>query len=205
MLVNAVAGLESGFGRNADFWRSIRCVFLDLDGVVFQGSMVLPGTVRFGAFLRANGIRLIVVSNNSHHSQKMVARRLSRAGLAVVPEDIVTASLAVEAYLHRTFAAGTRVMVLGTPALRRILQRSGKFVAVDRAAQVVVVGRQRHWCSKCGSKRAAPWRLARRSSAPIRTTRFLRKTACCRKPARCFPTSRRQPAGDRLCLETPAG
>ena len=117
----------------------IRYLLIDMDGVLYRGQTGLPGGPELIAFLRAKGIRFLVVTNNSTLSQAQFAERLGRMGIQVAEEEIMTSGLATAEYLSTLAPAGTKVNVVGEPALVAELQKKG-FVLAGRDAQYVVSG-----------------------------------------------------------------
>lgn len=117
----------------------IHHLLIDMDGVLYRGQTGLPGGPELIAFLRAKGIRFLLVTNNSTLSQAQFAERLGRMGIAVAEEEIMTSGLATAEYLSTLAPVGTKVNVVGEPALIAELQKKG-FVMAGRDAQYVVSG-----------------------------------------------------------------
>ena len=126
-------------------WRALRGIFLDLDGVVFRGRRMLPGAAELGQLVADLGLSLTVVSNNSADSPAVLAARLSRAGLPVTANHVVTAALATRLYMERRYPKGIRVLILGAVGLRRLILGDGRFLADALEPDVVIVGRPQRW------------------------------------------------------------
>lgn len=118
---------------------------LDLDGVVYRGSEVLPGAVEFFERLRRRGDRLAVVSNNSRPTVEAYVERLARFGIRVQPGEVVSSAMAAVHYLVRRGIRG-RVMAIGEAGLYQALEQAGLAVvppvpeAAGSGVEAVVVG-----------------------------------------------------------------
>lgn len=90
-------------------------LILDLDGTLIREDEVLPGAAELLARYRE---RCVIVSNNSTHTARGMARRLARRGLAVAPAQIVLAGEVTVAHLRRSHA-GARILLAASQSLRR--------------------------------------------------------------------------------------
>jgi phospholysine phosphohistidine inorganic pyrophosphate phosphatase len=67
---------------------------LDLDGTLYTGNAAIPGAAGALSGLRAHAVPFRLVTNTTSRSRRMLVDRLAGYGLAVAPEEIVTATLA---------------------------------------------------------------------------------------------------------------
>ena len=67
---------------------------LDLDGTLYTGDAAIPGTAQALSGLRTRAVPFRLVTNTTSRSRRMLVDRLAGYGLAVAPEEIVTATLA---------------------------------------------------------------------------------------------------------------
>jgi HAD superfamily hydrolase (TIGR01458 family) len=67
---------------------------LDLDGTLYSGTAAIPGAAEALAHLRTRAVPFRLVTNTTSRSRRMLVERLAGYGLAVSPEEIVTATLA---------------------------------------------------------------------------------------------------------------
>jgi phospholysine phosphohistidine inorganic pyrophosphate phosphatase len=67
---------------------------LDLDGTLYTGSAAIPGAAEVLSGFRTHGVPFRLVTNTTSRSRRMLVDRLAGYGLAVAPEEIVTATLA---------------------------------------------------------------------------------------------------------------
>ncbi len=120
----------------------VRAVALDMDGVLWRGSELLPGVHAFFDFLQGSRVPFVLVTNNSTRTVDMYVEKLARLGLDVSGEQIITSAVATAAYLRANYSTGTRVHVVGESGLHEIVAEAG-FPPVMRNADVVVVGMDR--------------------------------------------------------------
>jgi HAD superfamily hydrolase (TIGR01458 family) len=114
----------------------IDAVLLDIDGVLVTSWDPLPGAVETIDWLRANHVPFRLITNTTTHTRTALAKTLSDAGLAVSPDEIVTAVVATGAYL-RGAHPGARVFVLSDGDARADLEG---IELVEDDADVVVLG-----------------------------------------------------------------
>jgi glycerol-1-phosphatase len=103
----------------------IRLVALDLDGVCYRGNVVLPGVREALADIRARGIDLRYVTNNSTTHRDDVAARLRSMGLPADGDRILSSAVVTAHWLLERFPAGTEVLVVGEQGLIRELAEAG--------------------------------------------------------------------------------
>jgi glycerol 3-phosphatase-2 len=107
---------------------------LDLDGVVYLGDAAIPAAPPALRAARANGTRVVFVTNNASRTPQMVAERLSGMGVEACAEDVVTSAQAVGAMLAERLHPGSPVLVVGAEGLRAEVRAAG-MVVVDDAGQ----------------------------------------------------------------------
>ena len=117
----------------------IRNLLIDMDGVLYRGRTGLPGGPELMAFLRERGIPYLLVTNNSTLTPAQFVLRLGRMGIDVSQDLIMTSGVATSAYLATLAPPGTKVNVVGEPALIKELEGRG-FVIAGRDAEYVVCG-----------------------------------------------------------------
>jgi len=117
----------------------IRYLLIDMDGVLYRGQTGLPGGPELLTFLRERGIRYLLVTNNSTLTPAEFVVRLDGMGLRVSEEEIVTSGVATATYLTTLAPKGTKVNVVGEPALLEEISKRG-FVIGGRDAKYVVCG-----------------------------------------------------------------
>jgi len=119
----------------------IRAFLLDLDGVVYRGNTPLPGAMEFVAELQARHVPFLFITNNSTRTPAQYVDKLSRMGLCVDEDRILTSALATAGYLADMAPRGTPIYVIGEAGLRQALREQGFVLTENHAlARYVVVG-----------------------------------------------------------------
>lgn len=103
----------------------VRLVALDLDGVVYRGRTLLPGVQEAVANVRARGLELRFVTNNSTLHRSAVAARLVSYGLQVEESHILTSGAATASWVAARVDAGSSVLVVGEAGLLQELREAG--------------------------------------------------------------------------------
>ena len=92
--------------------KGIKHYLINMDGVLVQGTRLLPGAAEFVERLRAQGLPFLILTNNSQYTPRDLQMRLSYMGLEVPPEAIFTSALATAQFLHVQQPEG-RAFVIG--------------------------------------------------------------------------------------------
>ncbi|GFR43399.1 hypothetical protein Agub_g4478, partial [Astrephomene gubernaculifera] len=82
-----------------DALRDISTLILDCDGVLWRGNDIIRNAPEALRVFRAQGKRLLFVTNNSSKSRAAYAEKFRSLGLQVAPEEIVSSSYCAAAYL----------------------------------------------------------------------------------------------------------
>jgi NagD protein len=114
---------------------------IDMDGVIYRGSQLIPGADRFIHELRAAEIPFLFLTNNSQRTRRDVCTRLQRLGFDVEEEHIFTCAMATARFLARQKPKGT-ASVIGEGGLLMALHNNG-YAIVDKDPDYVVVGEGR--------------------------------------------------------------
>lgn len=98
-------------------------VICDIDGVIYRGDQVLPGSDRALQRLLDAGVDLYFATNNSTKSPAAISEKVSRVtGVGISPESIVTSS---QAAVHLLGEDRGPVMVLGSDGILSALADAG--------------------------------------------------------------------------------
>jgi 4-nitrophenyl phosphatase len=119
--------------------RSIKHLIVDMDGVLYRGSELIPGTAEFITFLRRAGIAFVLATNNSTKTPQQFVDKLAGMGVRIEPDDILTSAQATAGHLAGIASPGARVFMVGQDGLRAALQEKG-FDLVEEEAEYVVAG-----------------------------------------------------------------
>lgn len=114
----------------------IRGVLLDIDGVLAVSWKAIPGAAATVDWLRERGLPFRCVTNTSSHSRRELAATLSEAGIAVEPDEIVTAVAGTASYL-RSHHLGAKVFLLSD---QESIEDLEGVELVEVGADVVVIG-----------------------------------------------------------------
>ncbi len=114
---------------------------IDMDGVIYRGSHLIPGAERFIRSLRDSETPFLFLTNNSQRTRRDVAMKLSRLGIDVEEEHVFTCAMATARYLARQKPGGT-AFVIGEGGLLTALHQNG-YSIVDKDPDYVVVGEGR--------------------------------------------------------------
>lgn len=114
---------------------------IDMDGVIYRGSELIPGADRFIAALKGQRIPFLFLTNNSQRTRRDVATKLQRMGLDAAEKDVFTCAMATARFLAKQKPHGT-AYVIGEGGLLQALHLNG-YSVVDTAPDFVVVGEGR--------------------------------------------------------------
>jgi glycerol 3-phosphatase-2 len=118
-------------------------LIVDLDGVVWLGDVVIPGSAEAILALQAREIRLVFLTNDPRGSRMEYVERLTQLGVVVDEGGIVTSAGALAACIAESEDVSTPVFAIGSPALKAELAAVGLEVRTEddgRDAAVVAVG-----------------------------------------------------------------
>jgi HAD superfamily hydrolase (TIGR01450 family) len=92
-----------------------KIIFLDMDGTIYLGDRLIPGTASFLSALKTEGKRFYFLSNNSSRSKHDYVRKLKNLGIPSSVEDILLSTDGVidfllNRHIKRTFVVGTQSM-----------------------------------------------------------------------------------------------
>src|ERR1700691_3127851 len=112
-----------------------------MDGVLYRGSELIPGSDRFIRELRERDIPFLFLTNNSQRTRRDVVAKLARMGIDVEEEHVYTCAMATSRFLAQQKPGGT-AFVIGEGGLLTALHQNG-YAVVDHEPDYVVVGEGR--------------------------------------------------------------
>lgn len=118
-----------------------RGFLIDMDGVIYRGSELIPGADHFIHRLRSLDIPFLFLTNNSQRTRRDVATKLRRMGIEADESHIFTCAMATARFLTRQKPGGT-AFVIGEGGLLNALHSNG-YSIVDHDPDYVVVGEGR--------------------------------------------------------------
>lgn len=78
----------------------LRGLFLDLSGVLYEGSQPLPGAVDAVRQLQQSSLQLRFVTNTSRKNRQQILADLAAMGFAIEPEQLFTAPAAAASWIR---------------------------------------------------------------------------------------------------------
>jgi len=116
----------------------VRCFLLDMDGTFYLGDRLLEGALEFIEVLKAQGKDFLFLTNNSSKHARQYAEKITRLGLPIAENKVLTSGEATARYLLTT-RPGARLFVVGTPALEEEFRAHG-FALDESQPQAAILG-----------------------------------------------------------------
>jgi len=117
---------------------------IDLDGVVWEGSDLIPGAVEALSALLDAGKEIVFVTNNSVRWPDSYAARLREAGVEVEDDRVITAGTTTARLAAERVGTNGTAFVIGAPGFKRSVEAAGLMLLDGQAGQsadaVVVSG-----------------------------------------------------------------
>jgi len=120
-------------------------VCCDLDGVVWRGEAPIAGSADGIAQLRAGGVRVVFITNNSSIPIPGYVERLSTFGVPAVPDDVCTSAQAAAALVASKLEPGAAALACAGPGVVEALTERGLRVVDSGPVDAVVVGFHRNF------------------------------------------------------------
>ena len=100
-------------------------LLIDLDGVVWEGSDLLPGAPETLKSLLDAGKEIVFVTNNSVRQPSAYAERLRAAGIPVANDRVITAGAATARLAAEEIGRGGSAFVIGAPGFKETVAATG--------------------------------------------------------------------------------
>jgi HAD superfamily hydrolase (TIGR01450 family) len=100
-------------------------VLFDLDGTVYQGTHVFPGSAEVLAEIRGRGVPVRFITNNASKAPEDAVEHLRGLGIAAEVAEVNTSSQVAAAMLRDRLPAGAEVLVVGAKALEAEVTAAG--------------------------------------------------------------------------------
>src|SRR5258706_550375 len=114
---------------------------IDMDGVLYRGSELIPGADEFIRRLRERDIPFRLLTNNSQRTRRDVVAKVARMGIDIEEDHVFSSAMATARFLAMQKPAGT-AFVIGEGGLLTALHQNG-YADVDHDPDYVVVGEGR--------------------------------------------------------------
>lgn len=123
-------------------------VILDMDGTMWIGDELIPGSDEAVKMLRTEGKRLAFVTNNPRQTAEDYVTKMWAFGIQASASEVVTVGGATQHLLAET-RQGRTAFVIGSPALQKHVADAGLKVLngtdLRTKAEVVVIGGSDQW------------------------------------------------------------
>jgi len=130
-------GLLAGVIREIE---SASHFIIDLDGTILFGKELAPGAREL--IERVKG-RFVILSNNSTDTAASLSHLLCKLGLMVEPDQLILAGEHTVRFIAERYP-GARIMLIGSPLIRRMARRKRLMLVQDKA-DFVVLSRDRRF------------------------------------------------------------
>ena len=118
---------------------------MDMDGVIYRGSQIIPGADRFVKRLKMLGRKFLFLTNSSESTPVELQRRLSAMGIEVEAEAFYTSALATAAFIHAQKPKG-KALIIGERGLEQALSEVG-YTITEKDPDYVILGQRRNYDS----------------------------------------------------------
>src|SRR5262249_15396550 len=116
---------------------------IDMDGVIYHGRRLIPGTLEFLGQLEQGGHKFLFLTNNSQWTPRDLRHRLESLGITVPESAFHTSALATAEFLNGQRPHGT-AYVIGGAGLLNALYDVG-YTLTEHQPDYVVVGDTRSY------------------------------------------------------------
>ncbi|KAI9341204.1 HAD-superfamily hydrolase, subfamily IIA [Obelidium mucronatum] len=116
----------------------ISSFIIDMDGVIYHGSQLLPGAKDFVDWLIAEKKQFLFLTNNSTPTPKELSEKLAHLGLDIPPSNFYTSAIATAKFLKSQKPEGGKCFVLGGAGLTYALYEHGFTMSSENPDYVVV-------------------------------------------------------------------
>ena len=124
--------------NNIERLRTVRGFLLDMDGTFYLSDRLLEGALRFIDVLRKQRKEFLFLTNNSSKHRRQYVEKITRLGLPIAEESVLTSGEATALYLKEQ-DPGADIFLVGTPALEEEFRQHG-FQLFEKEPQFLVLG-----------------------------------------------------------------
>lgn len=116
---------------------------IDLDGVVWRGEVLIPGSIDGLKAIRATGKPLLLLTNNGGYHPDEVVERLAVGGFELAPEEVLTTSLVAREWIVANGLQGAPAFVLAPQTVAAQLADLVRlrYLELGQTADLVLIGR----------------------------------------------------------------
>jgi NagD protein len=111
---------------------------MDMDGVVYTGSEVIPGAKDFVGRLIQKNYKFLFLTNNSYHTRWELRDRLSGMGVEVDADCFYTSAMATASFLKVQRPEGCSAYVIGGKGVVAELEKAGIVITAENPDYVII-------------------------------------------------------------------
>ncbi|SFD38913.1 arabinose operon protein AraL [Bacillus sp. OV194] len=100
----------------------VRGYIFDLDGTVYLGDRLIPGSAEAIHHLKKRGDKVLFVTNKSIATRQDYVRKLRKLGIEVSLQEVINSNYIAAMYLNEVLVPGEKVLALGEAPLLSELQ-----------------------------------------------------------------------------------
>jgi 4-nitrophenyl phosphatase len=124
--------------NDTDRLSKVRGFLLDMDGTFYLSDRLLDGALHFIDLLRKQNKKFLFLTNNSSKQGRQYAEKITRLGLPITEEFVLTSGEATALHIKEQKANAT-IFLCGTPALEEEFHQHG-FQLVQEKPDYLVLG-----------------------------------------------------------------
>ena len=111
---------------------------MDMDGVVYTGSRLIPGVKGFVRRLQQGGYKFLFLTNNSYHTPVELRQRLLNMGVDVSEDRFYTSAMATASFLKVQRPGGCSAYVIGGKGVMEALEKAGVQITSKNPDYVII-------------------------------------------------------------------
>lgn len=111
---------------------------LDMDGVIYTKSKLIPGAADFVCRLKQKNFKFLFLTNNSYYTAKQLKGRLSEMGINVTEDYFYTSAMATASFLKTQKPMGCSAYVIGGQGIIEEFEKHNITVTSENPDYVVL-------------------------------------------------------------------
>lgn len=120
-------------------WKQLKAVAIDLDGVVYFGNKVVPGTSVAVESFRKAGLKVFFITNNSGRNREEITTKINNMGIRCSLDEVITSGYATALFVQK-LKPKQPVLVIGSDSLKEEFKKAGLLVIDKDNCKILVVG-----------------------------------------------------------------
>ena len=115
-----------------------KAFIMDMDGVVYTGSKLIPGVKQFVNRLKQENYKFLFLTNNSYHTPAELRARLLNLGIDVSEAYFYTSAMATASFLKVQRPEGCSAFVIGGRGVTDELKKTGVKITSNKPDYVII-------------------------------------------------------------------